>query len=155
MLTITKRVDFHAAHRLHKHEGKCFNLHGHTYVLDATFGAINSIGKCRDASPAKEGMIEDFYDVKKLLNNIIVDELDHALLVDNNSQDQIEVALKSMAVEHGLNVVNIGSRTTSENLAVYIYDKLSKNIAAFSTYKLLSIRLYETDTSWVDYDGEE
>ncbi len=32
MITATRRVQFCAGHRVHRHESKCRNLHGHNYV---------------------------------------------------------------------------------------------------------------------------
>ena len=37
-ITITRHFSFDAAHYLPGHEGKCQNLHGHTYKLEVTIG---------------------------------------------------------------------------------------------------------------------
>lgn len=67
---ITKEFTFDAAHHLHCYEGKCKNLHGHTYKLVITIsGYVNDIG-----------ISVDFGDVKKLYNEVIKSRLDHRYL---------------------------------------------------------------------------
>ena len=36
MLTITKRLEFDAGHRIPQHKSQCRNLHGHRYALEIT-----------------------------------------------------------------------------------------------------------------------
>ena len=69
--------DFEAAHRLPHHEGKCRDLHGHSYHL--------VVAVDRPVSPAS-GMAIDFADVKKIVRSEVVDRLDHKYvndLIDN------------------------------------------------------------------------
>lgn len=75
MLTITKIFNFSAAHRLPEHNGKCKNLHGHTYKLEVTVGGspLHSIGSSR-------GMIMDFGDLKAIVEKEILNDLDHSYL---------------------------------------------------------------------------
>jgi len=69
-LTVTGR--FSAAHQLRNYKGKCENLHGHNWKVEATVTAadLNEIGL---------GM--DFKDIKHALNDIL-NELDHLHLND-------------------------------------------------------------------------
>ena len=39
MITCTRKIEFDAAHRIIKHENKCKMLHGHRYILEASFSA--------------------------------------------------------------------------------------------------------------------
>lgn len=69
-VAIAKEFTFDAAHHLHLYEGKCKNLHGHTYRLQLTFsGYVNDIG-----------MVIDFDDVKAIYKQAIESKLDHRYL---------------------------------------------------------------------------
>jgi 6-pyruvoyltetrahydropterin/6-carboxytetrahydropterin synthase len=71
---ITISTSFAAAHRLPNHEGKCFRLHGHTYGLEVTVE-----GRPQQTGPAA-GMVMDFADLRKRVNESIVERLDHQFL---------------------------------------------------------------------------
>lgn len=74
--TVTKQFRFEAAHSLPHHDGKCKNLHGHSYMLEVTVA-----GK-KHASGPKEGMIADFADISKTIKEHIVSKWDHKFLND-------------------------------------------------------------------------
>ena len=73
MVTVTRRFSFDAAHHLPHYDGKCHNLHGHTYVLDVTVTGEVSF----DKNDPKQGMIIDFGDLKKIVNDNVVERYDH------------------------------------------------------------------------------
>ncbi|QTM98837.1 6-carboxytetrahydropterin synthase QueD [Sediminibacillus dalangtanensis] len=67
---ISKEFTFDAAHHLHAYEGKCKNLHGHTYrVIFGISGFTNDIG-----------IVLDFGDIKKIWKEKIEVQLDHRYL---------------------------------------------------------------------------
>lgn len=69
-VAVTKEFTFDAAHHLHCYEGKCKNLHGHTYKLIITIsGFVNEIG-----------IAVDFGDIKKMYNEAIKPKVDHRYL---------------------------------------------------------------------------
>jgi 6-pyruvoyltetrahydropterin/6-carboxytetrahydropterin synthase len=73
---VTKQFRFESAHRLPHHDGKCKNLHGHSYLLEVTVsGDIQTAG-------AKEGMVIDFGDVSKIVEKLIISKWDHQYLND-------------------------------------------------------------------------
>jgi 6-pyruvoyltetrahydropterin/6-carboxytetrahydropterin synthase len=60
-------AEFDAAHRLPLYRGKCANMHGHTYKVEAVFdGVVNE----------SSGFVIDFYELKQLLGSVL-EELDH------------------------------------------------------------------------------
>jgi len=70
-MQVTKKFTFDSAHKLLNYEGKCKNLHGHTYTLFITvMGDINK----------KSGMVIDFVDLKDVVNKKIISILDHVML---------------------------------------------------------------------------
>lgn len=69
-VALSKEFTFDAAHHLHLYEGKCKNLHGHTYKLVITVsGFVDDIGIC-----------VDFGDIKKAYEKTIKAQLDHKYL---------------------------------------------------------------------------
>lgn len=69
-VAVTKEFTFDAAHHLHQYQGKCKNLHGHTYRLVVTVsGFVDEIG-----------MVIDFGDLKNIYQQAIESRLDHQYL---------------------------------------------------------------------------
>lgn len=75
MLTVTKIVEFEAAHRLPNHKGKCHHIHGHSYCLEITIGNKNDHVNA-------DGMIMDFGDLKQIIMKMVDDYFDHHLIND-------------------------------------------------------------------------
>ena len=77
MLTITRKLEFDAGHRIPDHKSQCRNLHGHRYTLEITL-----IGEVIQAEGNSDnGMIMDFSDIKAIAKEHLVDVWDHAFLV--------------------------------------------------------------------------
>ena len=73
-IRITKQFTFETGHALYGYDGKCKNVHGHSYKLSVTV-----IGEpITDMGNAKLGMVIDFGDLKKIVNREIVNVFDHA-----------------------------------------------------------------------------
>jgi len=69
---VSKEFTFDAAHHLHCYEGKCKNLHGHTYkVIFGISGVVDDIG-----------LVIDFGDIKEIWKEEIEIHLDHRYLND-------------------------------------------------------------------------
>ncbi|MFZ0370597.1 MAG: 6-carboxytetrahydropterin synthase QueD [Halobacillus sp.] len=69
---VSKEFTFDAAHHLHCYEGKCKNLHGHTYrVVFGISGYVDDIG-----------IVIDFGDIKEIWKEQIEIHLDHRYLND-------------------------------------------------------------------------
>ncbi|MET3193096.1 6-carboxytetrahydropterin synthase QueD [Bacillus sp. OAE603] len=67
---VNKEFTFDAAHHLHCYEGKCKNLHGHTYkVIFGISGFVDDIG-----------LVIDFGDIKEIWKEKIEIYLDHRYL---------------------------------------------------------------------------
>lgn len=67
---VVKEFTFDAAHHLHAYDGKCVNLHGHTYRAIVHFsGFVNAIG-----------IVVDFSDIKRVFKEQIEAKLDHKYL---------------------------------------------------------------------------
>ncbi len=117
---VSKEFTFDAAHHLHCYEGKCKNLHGHTYrVIFGISGYTDDIG-----------LVLDFGDIKNIWKEKIEVYLDHRYL--NEMLPAMNTTAENMVVwiyrqmEAGL--------TRHENLSL----------------RLEYVKLYETPTSFAE-----
>ena len=69
---LSRNFTFDAAHRIIDYSGKCENLHGHTYKLTVTI-----TGKLKS-----DGMVLDFAILKQIVEENVLERLDHKYLND-------------------------------------------------------------------------
>jgi 6-pyruvoyltetrahydropterin/6-carboxytetrahydropterin synthase len=132
--TVTRRVHFNAAHRLHnpaqsdewnrKTFGACNNpnYHGHNYELEVTVGG--------DIDPAT-GYVLDITVLKSIVDERVAQILDHKNL--------------------NLDVPWFRDHIPSaENIAVFCWDQIAPRLPAGH---LVRVRLWETPRNYVDYRG--
>jgi 6-pyruvoyltetrahydropterin/6-carboxytetrahydropterin synthase len=86
MYELEKIFQFEAAHSLKFHDGKCRNMHGHSYVLHVCMRA----DKLQSSGP-KTNMIMDFQDVNDLVKPMLNQYLDHQCLNDTLQSDSTTV----------------------------------------------------------------
>lgn len=79
MITLTVAESFDSAHLLVGYEGKCSNIHGHTWKVEVEFKSTTS-------DKDNVGLLVDFRDLKKIVKNVC-DEFDHALLVNVKTEE--------------------------------------------------------------------
>lgn len=144
MLTITRKLEFDAGHRIPDHKSQCRNLHGHRYTLEITLtGAVID-----EEGRSDNGMIMDFSDIKTLAKRHLVDVWDHAFLVyarDGAVRD-------FLATLPGHKTVVIDRIPTVENLAQTAFDVLQPVFADhFGTgLRLQRLVLHETPNCWAE-----
>ncbi len=134
-IRITKQFSFETGHALYGYDGKCKNVHGHSYKLSVT--VIGS--PITDRSNVKFGMVIDFSDLKKIVKEEIVDQFDHAT-VFNETTPHIELA--NELKNRGHHVILVDYQPTSENMVVDFADRI---VARFTFRKLnfFSLKLQE------------
>ena len=144
MLTITRKLEFDAGHRIPGHRGDCRNLHGHRYVLHITLSG--EVQNRQDDS--SKGMVMEFTDVKQLATEHLVALWDHAFLV-YEGDTPVRQFLDSLP---GHKTVVLDRIPTVENLAGIAFDILRDVFERQSGSKLMleSIRLFETPNSWAE-----
>lgn len=106
---------FAAAHRLPRYHGPCRHLHGHNYKF---FVALEA-----EVDPGS-GMIFDFGDLKKVVQEHVLSRVDHRDLND------------------------VLENPTAENLARWIWEVLEPRLPG-----LCEVRLHEIPDSCVTYRG--
>lgn len=120
MYEIDIQREFSAAHTLKGYNGNCSSLHGHNWTVQATV-----------KSPVLDeiGIAVDFRALKREID-IIIEELDHTNL--NDLEPFIE------------------NNPTSEQLAKYIFDRLSQKLNS-DNVKVAKIRVCESPGSGATY----
>lgn len=142
IIKITKQFSFEMAHALRNYDGLCRNIHGHSYKMDITLAGQ----PLHDESSPKNGMVMDFGDLKRLVNEEIISLLDHALVLNAKTDAKLVEALK----QNYEKIVIVDFQPTTENLLSFIADKLKAKLS--ERVKLTRIRLRETDTSYADWE---
>lgn len=133
-VTVTRRVRFNAAHRVHNPAladdenarlfGKCNNpnWHGHNYILDVSVEG--------EMDP-KTGYVFDLAKLKAVVQSEITDVVDHRNF-------NLDVPFMK------------GIIPTTENIVVAFWNILAPKVAPASLKKLV---LQETENNSVEYDG--
>ncbi|NLD46595.1 MAG: 6-carboxytetrahydropterin synthase QueD [Clostridiaceae bacterium] len=71
-VSVSKVFTFDSAHHLNEYNGKCKNIHGHTYKLEITVKGY----------PDKNGLVVDFHDLNDIVENEVLSKIDHLYLND-------------------------------------------------------------------------
>ena len=145
-IQITKMFSFETGHALYGYDGKCRNVHGHSYKLSVTVTGT-PIG---DNNHVKFGMVIDFGDLKKIVKEEIVDVFDHATVFNKNTP---HVELAEELQSRGHNVLLVDYQPTSEMMVIDFAQKISRRLPDSVT--LHSLKLQETDTSYAAWHASE
>ncbi|WP_018885112.1 6-carboxytetrahydropterin synthase QueD [Paenibacillus massiliensis] len=125
---VSKEFTFDAAHHLHAYEGKCKNLHGHTYKV--VFGV--------SGYPNEVGLTIDFGDIKSIWQEYINDYLDHRYL--NETLPPMNTTAENM-------VVWMFEQMETALTSPEYRDRVRGGRTEF-------VRLYETPTSYAEVRRE-
>lgn len=144
-IRITKAYKFDMAHALPGHDGLCSNIHGHSYELLVTF-----IGQpIDDPKSPKYGMVIDFKDLKKIIKGLIVDELDHSMILRKDTPEE----LLRMMQKNYERIVLVDYQPTSENMIIDFATRIKAALP--SSVKLHHLKLWETVTSYTEWFAED
>ena len=140
-IRLTKKFTFEMAHALPGYAGKCRHIHGHSYILYVTVkGEPES-----DPAHPKYGMVMDFTELKSIVHRLIIDRLDHALLLRHDAPLTAE-----LTAAYG-KVVTVPWQPTCENMVIAFAETLQAALPA--QVSLHGIRLYETANSFAEWRG--
>lgn len=141
-IRITKQFNFETGHALYGYDGKCRNVHGHSYKLSVTV-----IGRpITDSTNVKFGMVIDFSDLKKIVLEEVVDVFDHATVFNKNTP---HVELANELSTRGHHVILVDYQPTSENMVVDFAEKIKSRLP--QDINLFSLRLQETESSFAEW----
>ncbi|GAB1342284.1 6-carboxytetrahydropterin synthase [Gemmatimonas sp.] len=135
IVTVTRRLRFNAAHRVHNSAlsdaentrlfGKCNNpnWHGHNYELEVSV---------RGPVDERTGYVIDLGQLRDVVEREVIDQTDHRNF-------NIDVPYTQ------------GINPTTENVVVAMWRVLAP---AITPARLVRLRLWETENNYVDYEGE-
>lgn len=139
MITITRRIEFCAAHRLHNPEfseaenqriyGVCNNKngHGHNYAVEVTVAG---------PVPRSTGMVMDLKELNDILHKAIHAPCDHKHL--NHDVAMFE-----------------GVIPTAENIAIKFWEVIIPELKRYPGVRLQHLRVIESKNNFVDYTGPD
>ncbi len=145
-IQITKMFTFETGHALYGYDGKCRNVHGHSYKLSVTVVGT----PISDPDHVKYGMVIDFGDLKKIVKEEIVDVFDHATVFNKNTP---HVELAKELKQRGHNVLLVSYQPTSEMMVIDFANKIKARLP--KDISLHSLKLQETDTSYASWYASE
>jgi 6-pyruvoyltetrahydropterin/6-carboxytetrahydropterin synthase len=124
MYKLMIETSFASAHQLRGYKGKCENLHGHNWKVQAyvTTEKLNEID-----------IAIDFHDLKKITNEIVA-QLDHKFLNDIFPFTE--------------------KNPSSENIARWIFESLKKGLASYENVKVSAVTVWESETASATYYEE-
>lgn len=129
MYLLKTSASFDSAHFLKGYNGKCANLHGHTWrvEVEVSAGALVTEGE-------KRGMVIDFSDLKRAVR-ALADRFDHTLIYEAGSLSERTL---TVLTEEGFSLTAFPLRPTAENLAKYFFETLAaslpvRRVAVFET----------------------
>lgn len=146
IIRLTKTFTFEMAHALFNYDGKCKNIHGHSYKLEVTV-----IGEpLAEKGHAADGLIIDFGDLKKIVNTRVVDIFDHALVMKKDYSEALNNALG----DNFERLLYVDYQPTCENLIADFAAKIKGSLPP--EVSLHHLILHETATAYCEwYAGDQ
>lgn len=141
-IRITKQFSFETGHALYGYDGKCKNVHGHSYKLSVTVIGTPIL----DNTNVKFGMVIDFTDLKTIVKEEIVDKFDHATVFNKNTP---HVELANELSSRGHHVILVDYQPTSENMVIDFAKKIKDRLP--HGIELHSLKLQETESSFAEW----
>lgn len=138
MITITRKLEFDAGHRVHNHESKCGTLHGHRYVLELTAHA-----------PALDGIgrVIDFSVLKEKIGTWVDKYWDHTCLIFKEDSETL-AALEF--VPHFKPTFICPFNPTAENMAHYLLHEIIPHLMAGTGVTVSKVKLWETQNCFAE-----
>ncbi|MEZ5008173.1 MAG: 6-carboxytetrahydropterin synthase [Chitinophagales bacterium] len=135
---VTKQFTFEAAHALDNYDGKCCDIHGHSYHLEITVVGYPK----EDTNLSDCGMVIDFSEVKMLLKTEVLPLFDHRLILRKDSRFA-GIEAKNERVRY------VNYQPTCENMLLDIVHLIKDKFPTGIT--LTKVVLRETSTSYATW----
>lgn len=136
MITCTRRIQFCAGHRVHKHEGKCAHPHGHNYValFTAQAAELDAVGRVIDFSVLKEkigGWIDKYWD--------------HGFIYLSSDTQMKHIFERS---EGDFKYHAMPRNPTAENMAWYLLHTVCPQVLKDTNVLVTEVTLWETENCY-------
>lgn len=135
-ISITRKLEFDAGHRVMGHENKCGTLHGHRYTVEVTAEAkeLDSIGR-----------IIDFSVLKEKIGSWIDEHWDHTTII----YDQDQETLKAMRwIPKNKEPFAAPWNPTAENMANYLLKTVCPRELSQTGVLVTGVKVWETPNCW-------
>ncbi|MDQ2179369.1 6-carboxytetrahydropterin synthase [Marinifilum sp. D714] len=140
-IRLTKEFRFEMAHALWNYDGLCKNIHGHSYILFVTV-----IGEpITDKTNPKLGMVMDFGELKGIVSEEVVDQLDHALVLSKDTPNIDQLNIPQMFDRFFV----MDYQPTCENMIADFAERIKARLP--ERVELHSLKLHETATSFAEW----
>ena len=138
MYRLKTSATFDSAHFLAGYDGKCANIHGHCWRIEAEF-----LGGKLTADGQERGMLMDFSVIKKAVRGL-ADSFDHTFIFEEGSLR--ETTLRALK-EEGFSLTPVPFRPTAENFAKCFFEMLADDGLPVTV-----VRVYETQDNCAEYE---
>ncbi|MCR5608387.1 MAG: 6-carboxytetrahydropterin synthase QueD [Lachnospiraceae bacterium] len=138
MYCLKTSASFDSAHFLSGYNGKCANIHGHTWRIEVVI-----CGDTLQENGEKQGMLIDFSDLKRIVKSV-ADIYDHTLIYEENTLKESTV---NALIDEGFELTKVSFRPTAENFAYHFYEMLVKQ-----GLNIKSVTVYETPENCAVYE---
>ena len=148
--SIRRWVETDTGHRVPNHKSKCKHIHGHRYRWEAELeGDVVT-----EKGVSDEGMLMDFSDLSRILEENIHDVIDHAFVVFEGDEEA-RAALSMMGEAHKTLVVPFVP--TAENLARWAFEQIDPHIKSSygNSLRWRAFHVRETPKSWASWNPSD
>lgn len=140
-IRLSRKFSFETAHALLGYDGACRHIHGHSYKLVVTI-----IGTpLYDENHPKNGMVMDFGDLKRTVEQAVIKPFDHALLLN----ERTPVKLVEQLEKNNEKLLLLPYQPSCENMLLDIQHRLQNLLP--ENILLHSLKLSETENSFAEW----
>lgn len=144
MLSVTRRLEWDAIHRIPGHEGPCAAWHGHRYAAE-----VSCVGEGLD----DQGRIIDFGCIKEVLGGWLDARWDHTAILMRDDPDQAAAAIAAANASRGRPVYWLDGAPTAENIAAELARVAQELLGPFGI-DVVRLRLWETPNCSAEWERE-
>ena len=147
-VSVTRHVEFEAAHLLQGYDGRCQNLHGHSYKLEVTVSCPESVRQKN-----KFGFVMDFKKLDQILDDYVPD---HAFITNVlNGVGTADYDIAEVVNSYNMRIFEMNSEPSAENMVAVFAVELQRLIDdefKGKNYTVDKIYLWETTDSHATWE---
>lgn len=147
-VSVTRHVEFEAAHLLQGYDGRCQNLHGHSYKLEVTVSCPESVRQKN-----KFGFVMDFKKLDQILDDYVPD---HAFITNVlNGVGTADYDIAEVVNSYNMRIFEMNSEPSAENMVAVFAVELQRLIDdefKGMNYTVDKIYLWETTDSHATWE---
>jgi len=143
--SITQKGKFDAGHRIMNERFKCFNIHGHEFHYEMTFGYDEVLDL---------GYAIDFNEIKRIAGQWIMDTFDHAFIANPKDEIMLAACREIPSKKYVMNRIDLSGdcNPSSENIAKEIFFAVS-TLLNNQNIRLTKFVLYESSNCYATCTG--